>query len=147
MPHHIAGRGIANPSLGERAKEPKEGEYNRNRLIWLSVLPKGAQEPLQHPETDPKEISFKEKQNQSGQEMKWCNRQDRVPRFDIAAPSHCSPRTQRQLCDRRKKNPLHAHHGLYSNPNPNLIARNVTITAHKERATTTIHFWPGIFVL
>jgi len=71
MPHHIAGRGIANPSLGERAKEPKEGEYNRNRLIWLSVLPKGAQEPLQHPETDPKERSFKGKTKPkwSGNEM------------------------------------------------------------------------------
>jgi hypothetical protein len=28
-----------------------------------------------------------------------------------------------------------------------LIGRNMTTTAHQERATTTVHFWRAIFVL
>jgi hypothetical protein len=47
--------------------------------------------------TDPKEHSFGKKKTKSGQEKRLCDRQECVPRFDIAAPSCCSLLTLRQF--------------------------------------------------
>jgi hypothetical protein len=49
--------------------------------------------------TDPKEHYFQTKKPKVAQKKRLCDKQECVPRFDIAAPSCCSLLTQRQFCD------------------------------------------------